>query len=250
MTDKIIKSEFQSMAPAGVINPEVLIAQAIAKKVPVDTMERLLAMRRELRAEQAKEAFDSAMADFQSMCPEIQKTKEVKTKAGKTAYKYAPIESIVKQVKTLLKDNGFSYSVKTETKETGVKSTCVVKHIAGHSEEFSFEVPLGNKTEVMSASQVVAAALTFAKRYAFCNAFGIMTADEDTDAVIEPEKQPAPSKTQEPPQATIMRLMRSHGLQPNTNTKEAWQKAVKDAVGMELVEANYPAIIQALTIPQ
>lgn len=236
------------MAPAGVINPEVLIAQAIAKKVPVDTMERLLAMRRELRAEQAKEAFDSAMADFQAECPQIQKTKEVKTKAGKTAYKYAPIEAIVEQVKKLLKNNGFSYSVKTETKETGVKSTCVVKHIAGHSEEFSFEVPLGNKTEIMSASQVVAAALTFAKRYAFCNAFGIMTADEDTDAVIEP--QPAPSKTEEPPQAVIMRLMRSHGLQPNTNTKEAWQKAVKDAVGMELIETNYPAIIQALTIPK
>ncbi len=237
------------MAPAGAINPEVLIAQAIAKKVPVDTMERLLAMRKDLRAEQAKEAYDIAMADFQAECPQIQKTTEVKTKTGKVAYKYAPIEAIVEQVKKLLKNNGFSYSVKTETKETGVKSTCVVKHIAGHSEEFSFEVPLGNKTEIMSASQVVAAALTFAKRYAFCNAFGIMTADEDTDAVIEPEK-PAPSKTEEPPQAVIMRLMRSHGLQPNTNTKESWQKAVKDAVGMELIEANYPAIIQALTIPQ
>ena len=34
----------------------------------------------------------------------------------------------------------------------------------------------------MSQTQVEAAALTFAKRYAFCNAFGILTGDEDTDA--------------------------------------------------------------------
>jgi ERF superfamily. len=34
----------------------------------------------------------------------------------------------------------------------------------------------------MSDTQHVAAALTFAKRYAFTNAFGIMTGDDDNDA--------------------------------------------------------------------
>ena len=46
-------------------------------------------------------------------------------------------------------------------------------------------LPLGNKTRIMSQTQVEAAALTFAKRYAFCNAFGILTGDEDTDASPE-----------------------------------------------------------------
>jgi len=39
----------------------------------------------------------------------------------------------------------------------------------------------------MSAPQVVAATITFRKRYAFCNAFGIMTGDEDIDGQIENE---------------------------------------------------------------
>ena len=34
----------------------------------------------------------------------------------------------------------------------------------------------------MSAPQKFASAMTFAKRYAFCNAFGILTSDEDVDA--------------------------------------------------------------------
>jgi hypothetical protein len=174
---------------------ETLIAQAIDKNVPVETMERLLVMRRELKAEFAKEAFDKAMSEFQAGCPTIGKTKCVYTKAGNKAYSYAPLESIVAQVKGLLKDHGFSYTVQTETKEGMVKVTCIAKHKYGHTEPSSVEVPLGNKTDIMSQTQVVAAALTFAKRYAFCNAFGILTGDEDTDASSMPTDKPDGNKS-------------------------------------------------------
>ena len=160
---------------------EVLIAQAIERHVPVETMEKLLAMRRELKQERAKEEYDQAMAEFQADCPTIVKTKEVKTKAGIVAYRYAPIESIVEQVRDILKKHGFSYSTNMELLESGVKVSVKVTHSAGHSEETCMSVPLGNKTDIMSQSQVVAAAQTFAKRYAFCNAFGILTGDEDND---------------------------------------------------------------------
>jgi hypothetical protein len=174
---------------------ETLIAQAIDKNVPVETMERLLVMRRELKAEFAKEAFDKAMSEFQAGCPTIGKTKCVYTKAGNKAYSYAPLESIVAQVKGLLKEHGFSYAVQTETKEGMVKVTCIAKHKYGHTEPSSVEVPLGNKTDIMSQTQVVAAALTFAKRYAFCNAFGILTGDEDTDASSMPTDKPDSNKS-------------------------------------------------------
>lgn len=163
-------------------NAETLIAQAIDSKVPVETMERLLAMRKELKAEWAKEQYDQAMAKFQAECPTIQKTKEVRTSAGTVAYKYAPLEAIVEQVKQYIQQNGFSYSTSMELLESGVVVELRVTHSSGHSESTKMTVPLGNKTNVMSASQVVAAAQTFAKRYAFCNAFGILTGDEDVDA--------------------------------------------------------------------
>lgn len=191
-------------------NPEALIAQAIDKGVSVDTMERLLAMRRELKAERAKELFDQDMAAFQGECPVIKKTKAGgQTNSGKVAYYYAPLDSIVSQVKDLIQEHGFSYSVKTETKEEGVKVTCVVKHEAGHSEESTVEVPLGSKTNVMSASQVVASAITFAKRYAFCNAFGILTGDDDDDSntTKTPEGTKTPEKTEKRKKTAFEKLM-------------------------------------------
>ena len=170
-----------AIVPQEDMSAEILISRAIDKGVDVGTMERLLAMRTQIKAEQAKEAFNRSMAAFQAECPMIEKTKPVHTRDGRLAYKYAPIESIVAQVNPYLKRHGFSYSTTMELKDKGVRVVCKVTHELGHSEESPMEVPFGTKTQVMSDSQVTAAASTFAKRYAFCNAFGILTGDEDVD---------------------------------------------------------------------
>jgi hypothetical protein len=54
---------------------DALIKQAIEKGTDVATMEKLLAMRKELKAEWSKEQFDKAMAKFQNDCPIIKKGK-------------------------------------------------------------------------------------------------------------------------------------------------------------------------------
>jgi len=205
MSQEIIEAQPQVVAPVEAFNVEALISKAIEQGAPVDTMERILAMRRELKTEFAKESFDKAMAKFQAECPVIQKTKEVKTRAGVIAYRYAPIESIVEQVKVPLQANGFSYSTNMELLESGVKVSVKVTHSAGHSELTHMTVPLGTKTDIMSASQVVAAAQTFAKRYAFCNAFGILTGDEDNDAQ-PPGELPASKKPTEQPKVSTSQL--------------------------------------------
>jgi len=181
-TTAVIKAEPQAVAsPAGSI--EGLIGQAINKGVPVETMERLLEMKRRWDADRAKEAFDKAMSGFQGECPVIVKSKPGgKTKSGQVAYMYAPLDVIIDQVRPLLQKHGFSYMIKTKMVSGLVTVTCTVKHQQGHSEDSSVEMPLGDRTSIMSAPQAVAATITFAKRYAFCNAFGIMTGDEDNDA--------------------------------------------------------------------
>lgn len=160
-----------------------LLSQAIAQGVSADVVERFMAMRREMRAEWAKEQYVKAMAQFQADCPVIKKTKSVLNKQKELMYKYAPLDSIIFQTKALIQKHGFSYSTEIDTtRNQAVKATCVITHINGHSERYEMEVPFGNKTEIMSHSQVTAAASTFAKRYAFQNGFGIMTSDEDNDA--------------------------------------------------------------------
>ena len=204
------------------VSIEAVIQQAIDKNVPVETMEKLLGMRRELKAEFAKEQFDKAMADFQSECPVIKKSKAGgQTDAGVVAYKYAPLEVIVSQVKDLIHKHGFSYAIQTETSKEMVKAICIVKHMAGHSESSNMEVPLGTKTQVMSNTQVVAAALTFAKRYAFCNGFGILTGDEDTNV------PPVSDNPREACDKAIVRL-----------------RATKSLDGLKAVFVSLPAKIQ------
>jgi hypothetical protein len=202
MTKKTEKKETAEMTDIQV-NPqpqtsvESLILHAIKEKLPVETMERFLALRREARAEWSKTEYDTAMADFQSECPIIKKDKEGgKTKSGIVAYRYAPLDSIVFQTKDLIKKHGFSYAIKTKTDKDTVSATCIVRHVAGHSEESTMEVPPGANTGIMSASQVIAAALTFAKRYAFCNAFGILTGDADTDGQVIDATKPQETKDQ------------------------------------------------------
>lgn len=160
-------------------DPFQMLTQAVEKGASVETMERLLDMRRELKTEQAREAYYSALAGFQAECPIIQKTKEVKIK-GEVRYRYAPLESIIKQVGPLLQKHGFSYKFKTIPGQNEVKICCDAYHKDGYADDSCFSIPI-DEGAFMSDAQKAGSASTFAKRYAFCNVFGISTGDEDND---------------------------------------------------------------------
>jgi len=241
------------------LSVETLLSEAVKNNVPVETLERLLAMREKIKAEAARESFNASMAAFQSDCPIIKKTKEVNTNSGR-GYSYAPIESIVSQVKKLLQKHGFSYSTNMELSENGVKVAVKVTHVDGHFEVTDMEVPLGTQTNLMSKSQVVAAAQTFAKRYAFCNAFGILTGDEDNDTAPTngydtsdvPDDVPAVSygadtsdekDLVDEQKKKIFALSQRLG---SRNTKPAITSLVKELTGYDLKKEHYPAIISTL----
>lgn len=172
---------------------EGMITLAIEKGATVETLERLMAIRREVRAEQAKAEFDRALAAFQGECPTIQKTAKVMNKDGKTVrYQYAPLDAIIHQVKGLLQKHGFSYSVDAKAELKQVTAVCKLSHLSGHSETGEFAVPIDSDA-YMNPAQRVASALTFAKRYAFCNKCGIMTGDLDDDS--EGSHEPKAPKT-------------------------------------------------------
>lgn len=161
------------------------ITSAIDKGLPVETMERLFALREKVKAEYAKEQFIEAMSKFQGVCPIIEKDKAVNDKNGVLRYKYAQLDSIVEQVKKPISENNFSYDFITEDIVEGtekfIKITCNVTHSAGHSKPSSIKIPIGAEA-FMTDVQKYGARITFGKRYTFCNAFGIITGDEDVDA--------------------------------------------------------------------
>lgn len=161
--------------------PESLLGKAIERGASIETIEKLLAMRAELRAERAREEYYSAMAAFQSSCPVIEKSRIVKSKDGKERYRYASLDDIAAVASPILSKHGLSYTTKAEFKQGFVIAHCIVNHIGGHSETSSFEVPIDTEA-FMNDAQKAGSALSYAKRYAFKNAFGILTGDVDDDA--------------------------------------------------------------------
>lgn len=197
MNTDIIEIPEQPLAPSPTV--ESMLTLAIERGANVETLERLMAIRREVKAEQAKEAFDKALSDFQMECPPIHKGRDVMNKDKLSIrYRYAGLDDIISQVKSLLQKHGFSYTTDATVEEGWVTAICRVTHSLGHSQTSSFKVPI-SKDAYMSDPQKFAASLTFAKRYAFCNGFGIITSDEDREPAVpneQPESDPAAPKVQ------------------------------------------------------
>ena len=163
------------------IDPEALIAKGIESGLSIEGMQKLLDMRMQLKQEYAREEFFKALSKFQKECPVIEKKKTVLDRSGKELYKYAPIEDIISQVSAPLESNGFSFTFKTVQSQGVLTVTCEAHHSAGHTEKTEITVPIGSGG-IMSGVQQIGSATTYAKRYSFCNQFGIMTGDEDDDA--------------------------------------------------------------------
>lgn len=178
----------ESPAPNNLVTlqPEMLITKAIDANVPVETMERLLAMRSELKAEQAREAFNHAMTDFQADIPAIQKTRTANT--GKFKYNYADISDVQRAVAPRLKETGLSVTFETRQEGDTLNVVCVVRHIHGHCERTEFPVPIDRQAR-MNDTQKVGSALTYGRRYAMCAALGIVTAEDDNDGQYISQQQ-------------------------------------------------------------
>lgn len=209
MANELTKIEPQPLVHADEpSNEDFDLLKLAIREGKVDVMERVMVVRRELRAEKAKELFDEAMTKFQRVCPVIEKTK-----AGpKSAYFYAPLDAIVSKTRELIADHGFSYTISGKFENGYVTAVVTVKHNMGHSETSEFRSPVDQKNPMMTEPQRYGGAMTFAKRYAFCNAFGILTGDEDNDAqaIPEPPQGPrtqAPAKTALPPDAVLKRRL-------------------------------------------
>ncbi len=159
-----------------------LMSLAIRQKGTVDVIERLVALQNASMASWARKRFFDDLASFQAECPVITKKQLVleKDSLTKARYRFANFESIIDQTRDLIRKWGFSYSFTSKYQENRVYVTCIVHHRDGHEEKTDVSMPI-DKNKWMSDPQQEASTITFAKRYAFNCAFGIVTGDQDMD---------------------------------------------------------------------
>lgn len=223
---------------------DTLLQAAVAQNFDVEKLGKLIALKQLVDADIARKAYFEALAAFQGKCPAIIKSKSAKRGNGNAMYSYAPLDAIMEVASPLLAEHGLSFSFKAETTEKTVKVTCIAKHTLGHTEESVMETELATKTDIMSKPQQVAATITFNKRYAFTNAFGIVTKDEDDEDNIPSDavKQPTTAS----PKAKASVILQEMGEKPNT--PEETRAIIKKLTDLEWSDANAEEIVSRLQI--
>jgi ERF superfamily protein len=182
-----------------------LIEQAVANNAGVDVLERIFSLAKDVRAEQAKEAWNRAMVEFQKACPVISKNGKasIQAGAGRFSYTYATLDSVMGAIVPLMTELDLSVSWRHRVESGKVTANCRISHGLGHFEE-SGEVamPIGEDRSGANAAQKVGIALTYAKRYSLLSIVGIAPEDDPdaqgTDAAREPEQRPTPKPTERP----------------------------------------------------
>jgi len=159
-----------------------IIQYAIERGAGIDTIERLIALKRDEEADVARRAFNVAFADFKAEAVTLLRTKPV-TDGPLKGKKHVELGEIVKVATPALAKHGLSISWKiTKDSPEWMEVTCVLRHIAGHSEAVS----MGGAPDTgpgRNAIQARGSAKTYLERYTSTAILGLAPEDEDTDGV-------------------------------------------------------------------
>jgi hypothetical protein len=167
------------------IDAQLLLQKAVEGNANIETIERLVALAKDVRGEQAREAWHEAMAEFQRRCPSIKKTShaEIVTARGFYSYSYAPLDQIMETIRPLLGELGLSVSwSSTKIDPQRITMSCQISHVLGHKEssgEISMPIPDASERGGGNTAQRVGSALTYARRYSLLQVTGLAPEDDD-----------------------------------------------------------------------
>lgn len=188
----VVKIEPQASAVAAPQSESSALISMIERaardpSVDIDKMERLFLMKERMDATAAKAAYLAALADMQTKLPVIDKKGMIDrgthktTGAAQKGSPYAKFEDVIEAVNPVLAAHGFSLSFRIDMSEPGrLKTTAVLGHRGGHSEETSISLPIddsGGKNNV----QGWGSSASYGKRYTAFALLNIVARGEDDD---------------------------------------------------------------------
>lgn len=179
--------EAQNNLPAA-ITPMAMLDRAVANNASMETLEKLMALQERWEANQARKAFDAAMASAKAEIGPIVKNRIVDFtgKTGvRTHYRHEDLAEIARTVNPILAKHGLSYRYRTSSPPNEpVTVTCIVSHRDGYSEENSLTAgrdDSGNKNSI----QQIGSTITFLQRYTLKAALGLAASNDDDGAMAD-----------------------------------------------------------------
>lgn len=182
MSELVVRNETE-MGPA-----QSPVAWAIANNVSPEQMLQYYQLDREIKADAARNAFNTAFSDFKAEAVSIVKNVTVKDGPLKDK-RYADLFGVVSVVTPVLSKHGLSHSWKlTKDEPEWMEVTCIIRHALGHSESVS----MGAKPDAgpgRNAIQARGSAKSYLERYTLLAATGMAASGQDNDGNGEPEKR-------------------------------------------------------------
>lgn len=162
-----------SPAPA---TPMEMAYQLIQNGADLGSVKEMLALSKELAADQARRAFDEAVALAKAEIPVVGKNAK-----GHNDKRYADFSAYAKAVDPVIAKYGLSYRFRTAQTDK-ITVTCVLSHKAGHSEENSLSGP-ADSSGSKNAIQAIGSTLTYLQRYTLIQALGLAASSDDDGRV-------------------------------------------------------------------
>lgn len=159
-------------------------------KPDVEYIKGLLAIKKEIDADEARKAYALAFAAAQADIGGVVKTR----KNNQTNSMYAGLDDVIEMSKKVCATHGFSIPFSegvTEVKEH-IRVCATVLHKDGHKEPYHYDVPLGGKgiqgKVNMTAIHAKATSVSYGQRYLLCMIWNIPTKDTDGNPPPPPPK--------------------------------------------------------------
>lgn len=161
--------EETSSAP---LTPMEMAYRLIQNGADLGSVKEMLAVSRELAADQARRAFDTAVSAAKAEIPIV-----AKNATGHNNKRYADFSAYAAALKDVLANHGLSYRFKTEQTDR-ITVTCVLSHKDGHAEENSLSGPADGSGS-KNAIQAIGSTLTYLQRYTLIQALGLAASEDD-----------------------------------------------------------------------
>lgn len=180
-------------APRQSLTPMEILQNAVDGGADVATLTQLLTLQERWEKNEARKAFDNAMAEAKAVMPTIRKNRHVgfesKRTGDTTSYSHEDLAQIAETVTPILSQHGLSYRFRTSSPPDGpVSVTCIISHRQGYSEENTLSAPAdtsGKKNNI----QAVGSTVTYLQRYTLKAALGL-AASADNDGATPEEESP------------------------------------------------------------
>jgi len=156
------------------VTPMSLLQAAQQSNASVEQLQQLMELQIRWEENEARKAFNDAMANFREECPTIARTRK-----GHNS-NYAGLAETITQIKPLLAKHGLSHRWSTNQMEGGISVTCTITHRLGHCESTELSADAdksGNKNVIQAIGSTVA----YLERYTLFAILGLASADQDND---------------------------------------------------------------------